>query len=125
MQTTKFRVWVQNPQVPPVWTGVKLVDSPKYIEADCLEMTVQVKGYDLRRLIAHRGDIFAAYLQMKTEKRGTMNVTKEQVRPHQEELQRRILELIQDFELKTDWRVEMVTYIPAASTVRIEVKKPS
>jgi len=31
---------------------------------------------------------------------------------HEEELQRRILELIQDFELKTDWRVEIVTYNP-------------
>jgi hypothetical protein len=44
---------------------------------------------------------------------------------HQEELQRRILELIQDFELKTDWRVESVAYNTAASTVRITVKPPT
>jgi len=50
---------------------------------------------------------------------------KEQMKRHQEELQRRILELIQDFELKTDWRVDAVTYNPAASTVRIVVKQPS
>ncbi len=48
----------------------------------------------------------------------------EQMKRHQEELQRRILELIQDFELKTDWRVEAVTYNPAASTVSIVVKQP-
>ena len=51
-------------------------------------------------------------------------MTKERVKPYQEELQRRILELVQDFELKTDWRVEMVTYNPAASTVWVAVKKP-
>ena len=50
-------------------------------------------------------------------------MTKVQMTRHQEELQRRILELIQDFELKTDWRVEIVTYNPAASTVRIVVKQ--
>ena len=48
----------------------------------------------------------------------------EQMKRHQEELQRRILELIQDFELKTDWRVKAVTYNPAASTVSIVVKQP-
>jgi hypothetical protein len=32
------------------------------------------------------------------------------VKPYQEELQRRIQELIQDFELKTDWRVEIVAF---------------
>jgi hypothetical protein len=51
-------------------------------------------------------------------------MTNVQMTRHQEELQRRILELIQDFELKTDWRVQAVTYNPAASTVRIVVKKP-
>ena len=49
---------------------------------------------------------------------------KGQMKRHQEELQRRILELIQDFELKTGWRVEAVTYNPAASTVSIVVKQP-
>ena len=49
---------------------------------------------------------------------------KEQIKRDQEELQRRILELIQDFELKTDWRVKIVTYNPATSTVRIVVKQP-
>ena len=52
-------------------------------------------------------------------------MTKEQVKPYQEELQRRILELIQGFELKTDWRVEMVNYNPAASTIRIWAKQPT
>jgi hypothetical protein len=51
-------------------------------------------------------------------------MTKEQVKRKQEELQRRILELIQDFELTTDWRVEMVAFNPAASNVRVVVKKP-
>jgi len=51
-------------------------------------------------------------------------MNKPQMKRHQEELQRRILELIQDFELKTDWRVESVAYNPAASTVRITVKQP-
>jgi hypothetical protein len=52
-------------------------------------------------------------------------VSKEQMKRHQEELQRRILELIQDFELKTNWRVEIVAYNPAASTVRIALQQPS
>jgi hypothetical protein len=51
-------------------------------------------------------------------------MSKEKIKRHQDELQRRILELIQDFELKTDWRVEIVTYNPTASTVRIAVKQP-
>ena len=51
-------------------------------------------------------------------------MTKQQVKFYQEELQRRKLELVQDFELKTNWRVEIVTYNPGASTVRIEVKQP-
>ena len=51
-------------------------------------------------------------------------MSKEKMKRHQEELQRRALELIQDFELKTDWRVENLAYNPAASTVRIAVKQP-
>ena len=34
----------------------------------------------------------------------------------------RIQELIQDFELKTDWRVEIVAYNPAASKISTVVK---
>jgi hypothetical protein len=51
-------------------------------------------------------------------------MSKEKMKRHQEELQQRILELIQDFELKTDWRVESVAYNTAASTVRIAAKQP-
>jgi len=69
MLTTKFRVWLQDPNIPPVWTGVKLVGLPKQVEAGCIEVTVEGNGYDLRRLIANRRDIFAAYLQMKPVKR--------------------------------------------------------
>jgi hypothetical protein len=43
------------------------------------------------------------------------------VKRHHEELQRRILELIQDLELKTDWRVRIVAYDATASTDRITV----
>jgi hypothetical protein len=42
-------------------------------------------------------------------------VSKEQMKRHQEELQRRILGLIQDFELKSDWPVENDAYNTAAS----------
>jgi len=69
MLTTKFRVWLQDPNIPPVWTGVKLVDEPQYVKAGCIEVTVEGNGYDLRQLIAERQDIFAAYLQMKPKKR--------------------------------------------------------
>jgi hypothetical protein len=69
MLTTRFRVWLQDPKIPPVWSGVKLVDAPQYVNAGCLDVTVEGNGHDLRRLIAKRQDIFAAYLQMKPEKR--------------------------------------------------------
>jgi hypothetical protein len=69
MLTTKFRVWLQDPHTPPVWTGVKLVGGPQYVKAGCIEVTVEGNGYDLRQLIAKRQDIFAAYLQMKPKKR--------------------------------------------------------
>ena len=69
MLTTKFRVWLQDPRIPPVWTGVKVVDLPEHVEAGCIEVTVEGNGHNLRRLIAKRRDIFAAYLQMKPEKR--------------------------------------------------------
>jgi hypothetical protein len=69
MLTTKFRVWLQDPQIPPVLTGVKLVDWPTFINAGCIEVTVEGNGCDLRQLIAQRQDIFAAYLQMKPGKR--------------------------------------------------------
>ena len=69
MLTTKFRVWLQDPQIPPVWTGVKLVDLAEDVRAGCIEVTVEGNGYGLRRLISKRRDIFAAYLQMTPEKR--------------------------------------------------------
>jgi len=69
MLTTRFKVWLQDPKIPAVWTGVKLVDLPEHLEAGCLEVTVKGNGHELRRLIANRQDIFAAYLQMKPEKR--------------------------------------------------------
>jgi hypothetical protein len=68
MLTTKFRVWLQDAKIPPVWTAVKLVGWPQYVKANCLEVTVQGNGSDLRRLIAQSQDIFAAYLQMVPEK---------------------------------------------------------
>jgi hypothetical protein len=40
-----------------------------YINRDCIEVTVEGNGSDLRQLIAKRRDIFAAYLQMKPGKR--------------------------------------------------------
>jgi hypothetical protein len=52
-----------------VWTGVKLVHLPQYIKRDCIEVTVEGNGSDLRQLIAKRRNIFSAYLQMKPEKR--------------------------------------------------------
>ena len=67
MLTTKFRVWLQDQRIPPVWTGVKVVDLPEHVEAGCLDVTVEGNGHDLRRLIAKRRDIFAAYLQMPPE----------------------------------------------------------
>ena len=69
MLTTKFRVWLQDPRIPPVWTGVNLVDWPQYVKANCIEVTVVGNGSDLCQLIAKRQDIFAAYVQMKPEKR--------------------------------------------------------
>jgi hypothetical protein len=35
-------------------------------------------------------------------------VTKAEVKRHQEELQRRMVELVQDFELKTNWSVASI-----------------
>ena len=69
MLTTTFRVWLQDPNIPPVWIGVKLVGRPQYIKADCIEVAVEGNGSDLQELIAKRRDIFAAYLQMKPQKR--------------------------------------------------------
>ena len=69
MLTTRFRIWLQDPRIRPDWTGVKLVGGPQYIKAGYLEVTVEGNGSDLRQLIAKRRGIFAAYLQMKPEKR--------------------------------------------------------
>jgi len=52
-----------------VWAGVRLSHAPHYVNAGCIDVTVEGNGYDLRRLIGNRQDIFAAYLQMKPEKR--------------------------------------------------------
>jgi hypothetical protein len=49
MLTTKFRVWLQDPNIPPVWTGVKLVGGPQYVKADCIEVTVEGNGARCRR----------------------------------------------------------------------------
>jgi hypothetical protein len=68
MLTTRFRVWLQGPNIPLVWTGVKLVDRPQYVKEACIEVTVEGNGHDLRQLIAKRRDIFAAYLQIKPER---------------------------------------------------------
>ena len=73
MLTTRFRIWLQDPKIPPVWTGVKLVDRPQYVKEGCIEVTVEGNGSDLRRLIAQRQDIFAAYLQMKPENTRTIS----------------------------------------------------
>ena len=67
MLTTKFRVWLQDVRITPVWTGVKVVGGPEQVKARCIEVTVEGNGYDLLRLIAKRQDIFAVYLQMKPE----------------------------------------------------------
>ena len=48
-------------------------------------------------------------------------MTKADVMRHQEELQKRILEAIQDFEMETDWRVRAVIYDPVAAKVSTTV----
>jgi hypothetical protein len=45
------------------------VRGPEQVGEGSIEVTVEGNGYDLRRLIAQRQDIFSAYLQMKPEKR--------------------------------------------------------
>ena len=44
MLTTKFRVWLQDPKIPPIWTGVKLMDLPEYVRAGCIEVMSKVTG---------------------------------------------------------------------------------
>jgi hypothetical protein len=46
MLTTQFRIWLQDPNIPPVWTGVKLVDWPQYVKEGCIEVTVEGNGSD-------------------------------------------------------------------------------
>jgi len=53
-----------------------------------------------------------------------VQMTKGELKHRQEELQRRILELIQDFEMKTDWRIQTLSYDPAASKVKTVVQRP-
>jgi hypothetical protein len=69
MLTTRFKIWLQDASAHPDWTGIELVDSPRYLEGGCVEVTVKGNGHNLRRLIAKRPDIFASYLQMMPEKR--------------------------------------------------------
>jgi hypothetical protein len=47
------------------------VDASRYLELGCVEVTVKGNGQDLRRLIAKRPDISAAYLRMMP-KNGTL-----------------------------------------------------
>ena len=60
MLTTTFRIWLQDPRTPPVWTGVKFVRETEQAEARCIQVTVEGNGHDLQQLIAQRQDIFAA-----------------------------------------------------------------
>jgi hypothetical protein len=86
MLTTKFRVWLQDVRITPVWTGVKLVGWPKQVRAGCIDVTVEGDGSDLRRLIANRQDIFAAYLQMKPEEaRGSLTTLEPPPEPHRQQ----------------------------------------
>jgi hypothetical protein len=66
-QTTRFRVWLQDAKVIPVWTGIKLVGPLKSVVPGSVDVTVAGDGSDLKRLIAERQDIFAAYLEMRAE----------------------------------------------------------
>jgi hypothetical protein len=66
--TTRFKVWLQRSHVPPDWSGVVIVGTPWYDHAGIVDITVKGDGSDLRRLIAERQDIFAAYLQMTPER---------------------------------------------------------
>lgn len=65
MTTTRFKVWLQDPPVQPDWTGIVIVGSPEYDDAGVVDITVEGNGSKLRRLIANRQNIFAAYLQMQ------------------------------------------------------------
>ncbi|HLM99960.1 MAG TPA: hypothetical protein VK335_11795 [Bryobacteraceae bacterium] len=68
MVTTTFRLWLQTTRIQPDWTGIKLQRSPKYLAPDCIEVTVKGNGNNLRRWLAERRDIFAAYVQMKPKR---------------------------------------------------------
>ena len=54
MLVTRFKVWLQDPNIPPVWTGVKIVGRPQYVKQGCVEVTVEGNGSDFRQLIAER-----------------------------------------------------------------------
>ena len=47
-----------------------------------------------------------------------------ELKRQQAELQRRILELILDFEAQTDWRVQSINFDPLASKITTVLKKP-
>ena len=67
MVTTTFRLWLQTADIRPDWTGIKLVRVPRYLTLDRIQVTVKGDGDDLRMWLAERRDIFAAYVQMKSE----------------------------------------------------------
>jgi hypothetical protein len=69
MQTTKFRSGSKFRASRPCGLASSFVGEPEQAKPGCIEVTVEGNGYDLRQLIANRRDIFAAYLQMKPEKR--------------------------------------------------------
>jgi|SRR5882724_13150152 len=66
---TRFRVWLQTPNVVPVWTGIELAEVPEYVGRDQITVAVRGNGHNLKRLIASRRDIFAACIEMKPDKR--------------------------------------------------------
>ena len=69
MLVTKFRVSLQEPGTRPDFTGVELLGLPRCGDERCVDVTVAGSGYELRRLIAKRWNVFAAFLQLKPEVR--------------------------------------------------------
>ena len=66
---TRFRVWLQDRHSCPDFSSVELADSPNYDASGWVDLAVFGTGHDLRTLIKTQRDIFAAYLQSKTEVR--------------------------------------------------------
>ena len=63
---TKIRVWFQDRGSRPDLGHVNLTGSPIYGD-DCVDISVVGNGYDLKRFIVARWDVFVGYLQMKPE----------------------------------------------------------